>query len=83
LSHIAHDDPKLASLVVAKLAKGLSHPDEQTRLEAVSALAKMGPAAHAAKSELERAAKEDSSEEVRDAAEAALHPNLLHPKAGS
>ena len=48
LSHIAHDDPNLAALVVAKLAKGLSHPDEQTRLEAIAVLAKMGPAAHAA-----------------------------------
>ena len=78
LSHISPDDPKLTPLVVAKLTKGLSHPDEQTRLEAVSALAHMGAAAHSAAPALERAAKEDSSAEVRDAAAAALHPKSGH-----
>ena len=62
----------MAALVVPKLAKGLSHADEQTRLECVEALIDMGPAARSASSALQNAAKEDSSAMVRAAAEAAL-----------
>jgi HEAT repeat protein len=72
LSQIALGDGKVAPLVAAKLAKGLSHTDEQTRLECVKAIAEMGPAASSAAPALERAAREDSSDLVRGAAEAAL-----------
>ena len=70
LSRVASGDAKIAGLVAAKLAKGLSHADEQTRLECVGALIEMGPAANSAAPALQRAAKEDSSDLVREAAEA-------------
>lgn len=72
LSRIAPDDAQVAAAVATKLAKGLSHADEQTRLECAEALADMGPAARSAAPALERAAKEDSSAAVRAAAAAAL-----------
>ena len=84
LSRVASGDAKIAALVAAKLAKGLSHADEQTRLECVGALIEMGPAANSAAPALQCAAKEDSSDLVREAAEAALkkHPYHLGATAG-
>ena len=57
--------------MIAKLKKGVANADEQTQLEAIEAITDMGATAQV-KAELERAAKEDNSPLVRDAAEAAL-----------
>lgn len=75
LSSVAPGDAKVTALVVPKLVKGLSHADEQTRIECVGALADLGPAAKSATSALQMTAKEDGSAMVREAAEAALKSN--------
>lgn len=75
LSNVAPGDAKVTALVVPKLVKGLSHADEQTRMECVGALADLGPAAKSAAPALQMTAKEDGSAMVREAAEAALKTN--------
>jgi len=72
LSRIAAGDAKTLELVVPKLVKGLSHADEQTRLECIDALDELGPAAKSAGAALKAAANNDSSAMVREAAAAAL-----------
>jgi HEAT repeat protein len=80
LSRIDSSDPKLAAAVVDKLTKALSSDDEQIRLESVQALADMGAAAKSAHPALQKAAREDSSEAVRDTAGAVVNPR---PAAGN
>jgi hypothetical protein len=77
LARIAPDDAKVADAIMPKLTKTLKSTDEQERMEDVEALSDMKAAGHSADSELENAAKEDSSPMVRAAAEA-----VIHPKAG-
>jgi HEAT repeat protein len=72
LARIAPNDTAIAELTVPKLTGGLSSPDEQTRLESAEALAAFGPAAKSAHAALQRVVKDDSTAEVRAAAEAAL-----------
>jgi HEAT repeat protein len=72
LARIAPGDAAVAAQAVPKLQRGLSAPDEQTRLECAEALATFGPAARSAVPALERSAKEDAAAEVRAAAAAAL-----------
>jgi HEAT repeat protein len=74
LARIAPDDEKVAEAIMPKLIKTLKSADEQERLEDVEALSDMKAAGHSADSELEKAAKEDSSPMVRAAAEAVVHP---------
>ena len=74
LARIAPGDGNVSAAVVSKLIKGLASADEQSRVEAVDALAEMGAKNDAVKSALTKAAKEDSSAMVRTAAEAALNP---------
>jgi hypothetical protein len=50
----------------------LANADEQTRLNSVDAIAEWGTSAASAAAELKKAAHEDKSEAVRDAAHAAL-----------
>jgi HEAT repeat protein len=71
LSRIAPKDEQIAAAVVPKLVKGLSSADEQARVESIQALMDLGATAKAT-AELQRAAKEDASPDVRAAAEAAL-----------
>ena len=54
------------------LLRGLSNDDDQTRLNSAEAIAEWGPLAAQAGPELEKAAHEDKSPMVREAAEAAL-----------
>jgi HEAT repeat protein len=72
LARIAPNNSQVAAEVVKKLTVGLSHADEQVRLESVAALAELGPAARSAAADLERVTKEDHSPDVRSNAEAAL-----------
>lgn len=72
LVRIAPDDPQVVAAVVPKLSRGLSHSDEQVRLESAEALGELGKPANSAVPVLQRVAKEDSSTVVRAAAEAAL-----------
>ncbi len=72
LLHIAPNDPQVAAALVPKLSHGLASPDEQVRKESADGLAVLGAAAKSAAPALETAAKEDSSAEVRAAAESAL-----------
>jgi HEAT repeat protein len=72
LARIAPTDSAVAALAVPKLTRGLSSSDAQTRLECAEALAAFGPSAKSAHAVLQRTAKDDSTAEVRAAAEAAL-----------
>lgn len=73
LTRIAPDDAKVSEAVMPKLMKGLASTDEETRVEAVDALAAMGKDGPV-KAALEKVAKEDSSPVVREAAESAVQP---------
>jgi HEAT repeat protein len=72
LASIAPTDASVAAKAVPVLARGLSHSDDHIRFEGVEALAAFGAAAKPAAEALARAAKEDRSPLVREAAEAAL-----------
>lgn len=72
LTRIAPENAQVTAAVVTKLSHGLADANEQVRLESVNGLAELGTAAKTAAPALEQAAKEDSSDEVRDAAELAL-----------
>ena len=71
LSEIAPADKHVSDAIVPELIKGVSHADEQARMESITALGKLKAAAKAT-AELEDAAKNDGSPMVRAAAEAAL-----------
>ncbi|MCI0332139.1 MAG: HEAT repeat domain-containing protein [Planctomycetes bacterium] len=72
LVQIAPMDSQVAAALVPKFSHGLTSADEQVRLESAEGLAVLGAAAKAAAPALENAAREDSSAEVRAAAESAL-----------
>jgi HEAT repeat protein len=71
LSTIAPNDKAVRDEIVPELVKGLSNSDEQSRLESIGALVQLKSAGKATAA-LEKAAKDDGSEVVRAAAEAAL-----------
>jgi hypothetical protein len=71
LAAIAPSDDQVKPVVVPELVKGVAHPDEQARLEAIATLCEL-KATSQASAALEHAAKEDGSPLVRAAAEAAL-----------
>jgi len=73
LAAIAPDDASIRAKVVSELSGGLSHADERVRIECAEALAKLGSGAVSAKSALQSAAEKDDSDDVRTAAEGALH----------
>jgi HEAT repeat protein len=72
LTRIAPDNDEVVSAVVPKLSRGLTNKDEQIRLQSVEAIGDLGKAGTPVAPNLQRAAKEDSSEVVRAAAEAVL-----------
>jgi HEAT repeat protein len=72
LSRIASTNDAVAKRVVPVLVRGLSSADEQTRLNSAEAMAEWGPNAASGAAELKKAAHEDKSAAVRDAAKAAL-----------
>jgi HEAT repeat protein len=72
LARIAPDNAAIADKAVPVLVRGLSHADEQTRLNSAEAIAEFGAAAAKAARDLKKAARDDSSPAVRAAAEAAL-----------
>jgi HEAT repeat protein len=72
LSRIASSNEAVARRVMPVLLRGLSSNDEQTRLNSAEAIAQWGPFAAQAAGELKKAAHEDKSPVVREAAEAAL-----------
>jgi HEAT repeat protein len=72
LASIAPGDSRVGAKAVPVLIRGLSSDDENVRLESADALSAWGPAAKQAAPTLASMAKEDGSEFVRAAAEAAL-----------
>jgi HEAT repeat protein len=72
LARIAPNNEQVSLNVVRKLARGLSDGNEVVRLESAAALGEMGTSAKTAAAQLEKAAKDDSSEAVRSTAAEAL-----------
>ncbi len=72
LSRIAPDNAQVTARLLPVLTRGLSNPDEPTRLNSAEAIGDLGPAAAHTAAELEKVAKEDKSSVVREAAAAAL-----------
>jgi HEAT repeat protein len=72
LSRIASDNSAIGGKIMPVLIRGLSHADEQTRLNSAEAIAEWGPAGAPAAAELKKVAHDDGSSAVRAAAEAAL-----------
>lgn len=72
LSRIAPTNEAVAKRVVPVLVRGLSSADEQTRFNSAEAIASWGSNASQAAADLKKAAHEDKSAAVREAAEAAL-----------
>ncbi|HVT27043.1 MAG TPA: HEAT repeat domain-containing protein [Lacipirellulaceae bacterium] len=72
LARIAPKDKTITAKVLPVLVRGLSNDDELTRLNSVQALADLGPAAEKAEPELKKAAHDDKSPAVREAATDAL-----------
>lgn len=79
LSRIAPDNGAIADKAVPVLVRGLSHADEQTRLNSVEAIAEFGPAAAQAAGDLKKVARDDGSPAVRAAAEAAMKRVAIRP----